>query len=87
MDWTGAAPARLLLVVDQFEELYTLCPDPEARRRFIDTLLGAAEAAQGAGAEAGCPAAHAAGRLHGAGAGAPPVRGRAAGRGRRCWGR
>jgi DNA-binding SARP family transcriptional activator len=30
---------RLLLVVDQFEELYTLCPDPEARRHFLDQLL------------------------------------------------
>jgi hypothetical protein len=30
---------RLLLVVDQFEELYTLCPDPESRRRFTDELL------------------------------------------------
>jgi WD40 repeat protein/DNA-binding SARP family transcriptional activator len=34
---------RLLLVVDQFEELYTLCPEPEVRRRFVDTLLAAAE--------------------------------------------
>jgi hypothetical protein len=34
------APAeRLLLVADQFEELYTLCPDPGIQRRFIDTLL------------------------------------------------
>jgi WD40 repeat protein/DNA-binding SARP family transcriptional activator len=37
-----APPARrLLLVVDQFEELYTLCPEPEARRRFVDALLTA----------------------------------------------
>jgi WD40 repeat protein/DNA-binding SARP family transcriptional activator len=28
-----------LLLVDQFEELYTLCPDPGTRERFIDTLL------------------------------------------------
>jgi WD40 repeat protein/DNA-binding SARP family transcriptional activator len=35
---------RFLLVVDQFEELYTLCPDPEVRRRFLDELLGAVEA-------------------------------------------
>ncbi|MCU0523058.1 MAG: hypothetical protein MUF84_20520, partial [Anaerolineae bacterium] len=40
---------RLLLLVDQFEELYTLCPDPGLRRRFIDTLLNAVEAALGAG--------------------------------------
>ncbi|MFQ5858224.1 MAG: BTAD domain-containing putative transcriptional regulator, partial [Anaerolineae bacterium] len=30
---------RLLLVADQFEELYTLCPEPEVRHRFLDTLL------------------------------------------------
>jgi len=33
--------SRLLLVVDQFEELYTLCPEPEMRRRFLDELLAA----------------------------------------------
>jgi WD40 repeat protein len=33
----------LLLVVDQLEELYTLCPEPEVRRRFVDALLAAAE--------------------------------------------
>ena len=32
---------RLLLVADQFEELYTLCPDVEARHRFLDALLAA----------------------------------------------
>ena len=36
---------RLLLVVDQFEELYTLCPEPEMRRRLVDTLLEAVAAA------------------------------------------
>jgi WD40 repeat protein/DNA-binding SARP family transcriptional activator len=36
---------RLLLLVDQFEELYTLCPDPDTRRRFIDTLLATVDAA------------------------------------------
>jgi len=30
---------RLLLVLDQFEELYTLFPDSELRRQFIDMLL------------------------------------------------
>lgn len=30
---------RLLLVVDQFEELYTLCHEPELRKRFLDELL------------------------------------------------
>ena len=34
---------RLLLVVDQFEELYTLCPQPELRNRFIDTLIETSE--------------------------------------------
>lgn len=34
----GAAP-RLLLVADQFEELYTLVSDRATRRRFIDTVL------------------------------------------------
>ena len=34
--------SRLLLVVDQFEELYTLCPESEARRRYVEGLLGAA---------------------------------------------
>jgi WD40 repeat protein/DNA-binding SARP family transcriptional activator len=32
---------RLLLVADQFEELYTLCPDPNVRHYFIDVLLEA----------------------------------------------
>jgi WD40 repeat protein/class 3 adenylate cyclase/energy-coupling factor transporter ATP-binding protein EcfA2 len=31
-----------LLVVDQFEEVFTLCRDEEERRAFIDTLLDAA---------------------------------------------
>ena len=30
---------RLLLVVDQFEELYTQCQDKEQQQSFIDTLL------------------------------------------------
>src|SRR5207244_8436651 len=30
---------RLLLFIDQFEELYTLCRSPEDRQRFLDTLL------------------------------------------------
>ena len=32
---------RVLLVVDQFEELYTLTADEEVRRRFLDELLAA----------------------------------------------
>ena len=35
--------SRLLLVIDQFEELYTLCLDGFLRRRFLDTLLGVVE--------------------------------------------
>ncbi len=36
----GARPdARLLLVVDQFEELFTLCRDEEQRQAFVDLLL------------------------------------------------
>ena len=30
---------RLLLVVDQFEELYTLCPEPKILHQFLDLLL------------------------------------------------
>ncbi len=32
---------RLLLVGDQFEELYTLCPEPALRNRFLECLLQA----------------------------------------------
>jgi WD40 repeat protein/DNA-binding SARP family transcriptional activator len=31
--------ARLLFLIDQFEELYTLCADDGLRRRFLDELL------------------------------------------------
>jgi len=41
-----AEPARLLLVVDQFEELYTLCTEPETRRQFQDTLLSIVRSGQ-----------------------------------------
>jgi hypothetical protein len=30
---------RILLIADQFEELYTLCPEKEVRHRFLDVLL------------------------------------------------
>ena len=33
----------MLLVIDQFEELLTLCSDPGTRRRFLDSLLAAPE--------------------------------------------
>ncbi|MGD2177518.1 MAG: BTAD domain-containing putative transcriptional regulator, partial [Anaerolineae bacterium] len=39
------AGTRLLFVLDQFEELYTLCPEPELRHRFLDGLLAAVQAA------------------------------------------
>jgi WD40 repeat protein/DNA-binding SARP family transcriptional activator len=41
---TQAEYQRCLFVIDQFEELYTLCPEPDVRRRFIDVLLAASEA-------------------------------------------
>jgi energy-coupling factor transporter ATP-binding protein EcfA2 len=34
---------ELLLVVDQFEEIFTLCSDDAVRRRFVDSLVAAAE--------------------------------------------
>lgn len=40
------APAkRLLIVSDQFEEIYTLCADQELRRAFLDLLLEALDIA------------------------------------------
>lgn len=35
--------ARLVMIIDQFEELFTLCEDPEQRRRYIETLAAVAE--------------------------------------------
>ncbi|MGW3344542.1 caspase, EACC1-associated type [Nonomuraea rubra] len=32
-------PSRTLVVVDQFEELFTLCADEVARRRFVEALV------------------------------------------------
>jgi len=37
----GGAAKRLLLVIDQFEEVFTLCRSAEARAAFIDNLLAA----------------------------------------------
>ena len=34
--------ARFLLIIDQFEELFTLCNDGEAQRAYLDNLLAAA---------------------------------------------
>ncbi|HOU12830.1 MAG TPA: BTAD domain-containing putative transcriptional regulator [Anaerolineae bacterium] len=39
------ASSRLLLLVDQFEELYTLCAQPETRQCFLDVLLTAPDGA------------------------------------------
>jgi serine/threonine protein kinase len=44
--WAGKAPEQhLLLVVDQFEEIFTLCRDESERQRFIENLLYAASSA------------------------------------------
>ncbi|GAT70732.1 WD-40 repeat protein [Planomonospora sphaerica] len=44
-DTAGRTPAGdVLLVVDQFEEVFTLCRDPEERTRFIAALLAATRA-------------------------------------------
>jgi WD40 repeat protein len=32
-------PSRLVLIVDQFEEIFTLCPDDDERQAFITALL------------------------------------------------
>ncbi|MEV5932245.1 helix-turn-helix domain-containing protein [Streptomyces sp. NPDC052079] len=37
----GSAGADTLVIVDQFEEVFTLCPDAAERARFIDLLLAA----------------------------------------------
>ncbi|MEO3783727.1 AAA family ATPase [Actinocorallia sp. B10E7] len=42
------AERLLVIVVDQFEELFTLCPDDAQRRAFIDLLIRLAEAPTGA---------------------------------------
>jgi hypothetical protein len=39
--------ARLVIVVDQFEELFTLCRDDQERRQFLDNLLYVATISQG----------------------------------------
>ena len=36
------SPTHLLLIVDQFEELFTLCKDKAQRKAFVDNLLAAA---------------------------------------------
>jgi len=44
----GEVEVRFLLVVDQFEELFTLCRHEAERRAFVDNLLYAVEAEGGA---------------------------------------
>ncbi|WP_026073174.1 WD40 repeat domain-containing protein [Nodosilinea nodulosa] len=39
---------RVLLIADQFEELYTLCPEEATRRQFLDCLLASLTPAQAA---------------------------------------
>lgn len=39
-----APHTEMLIVVDQFEDVFTLCDDPDERVRFIDLLLAAAHA-------------------------------------------
>lgn len=40
---TGPAPEELLVVVDQFEEVFTLCRDMQERERFVAALVHAAQ--------------------------------------------
>ncbi|HEY9832591.1 MAG TPA: caspase family protein, partial [Stenomitos sp.] len=40
---TDVSPVRVVLVVDQFEEAFTLCQDSTERQQFFDCLLGAVE--------------------------------------------
>lgn len=46
---------RMLLVIDEFEKLFALCPDSAFRQRFLQTIL-ASEASQLLGADEKCPA-------------------------------
>jgi WD40 repeat protein/tRNA A-37 threonylcarbamoyl transferase component Bud32 len=46
--WMPSLPGqRLLLIVDQFEEIFTLCHDEMERRRFIENLLYATAVSDG----------------------------------------
>ena len=40
---SGSEESNLLLVVDQFEETFTLCKDPTERKAFIENLLSLAD--------------------------------------------
>ena len=50
-----AAGTRLVLIVDQFEEVFTQCPDEQERRMFIKALCAAAGTAASSGAGDGGP--------------------------------
>ena len=41
---TRPAGSKIVLVIDQLEELFTLCKDEEDRRRFLDAVVDAASA-------------------------------------------
>ncbi|WAZ26592.1 caspase family protein [Streptomyces cinnabarinus] len=43
----GQAGGRVVIIVDQFEELFTQCADAEDRRVFLEALCGAARGADG----------------------------------------
>ena len=45
----GTVPPRLVLIVDQFEEVFTQCTDERERRAFIHALCAAAGATGSAG--------------------------------------
>ncbi|RPF30307.1 WD40 repeat protein [Streptomyces sp. TLI_185] len=45
----GHRGGRLVVVVDQLEELFTLCPDEDERNRFVDMLAALAHAAPESG--------------------------------------
>jgi WD40 repeat protein len=47
MEAAGRVSTRLLLVVDQFEEAFTICRDQDERTRFLAALAEAAQAADG----------------------------------------
>ncbi len=44
---SGTAPARVVIVIDQFEEIFTACQDDAERERFAETLLHAATVPDG----------------------------------------
>jgi len=44
--WPDPLPARTVLVIDQFEELFTLCPDETTRATFTQRVLAWAQAGQ-----------------------------------------